>query len=355
MNPEVKLARDQKGFWVMVPGKAVERLKTQVTPDVFLKLLGVQNSANSNIEEIFSSKDLKNLKSIGVLIDSKEVESRPRFKLSLDWFMGLKIHDLQLPDGPFILNPSLRPIQKNCILTDPMTGLQISVEMSHDSRAQIQSLKKPLKDLKTNHEYLFHSRVLVPKAWVSAKYRRTLIVSWRKELRKKRYLKIPWALPRIVASSYSKYLSERITRGLAVYGDDMVAHRFWEHTETEANRLHQGLCKFTSQVFGRPLKASYNYWVRYANLAVLRRHLDRRQCRFSSSVMLDQSFRKPSEQSAQNWPLIMGEERIILTPGQGVFYFGEEVEHEREQMPTGMEYTSLLLHYLEKKSSEVLR
>lgn len=87
------------------------------------------------------------------------------------------------------------------------------------------------------------------------------------------------------------------------------------------------------------LLETYSFWRCYTFGAELTKHKDRPSCEISVTVSLGSD--------KEDWPIFMGEDKLILKPGDGVIYNGCEVEHWREPYD-GDYHMQVFLHYVDK-------
>ena len=86
--------------------------------------------------------------------------------------------------------------------------------------------------------------------------------------------------------------------------------------------------------------------LRYQPGAVLRRHVDRAQCRWNVSFCVDIE----AADDEAPWPLHIGAgagQAVHLGIGDAVVYCGTDVPHWREPLPDGKFVTVCLFHYVD--------
>jgi hypothetical protein len=145
-------------------------------------------------------------------------------------------------------------------------------------------------------------------------------------------------------------------RALLAAGDvpkgDWIEERYGLHSEMMASFLHLQLDGLVSEIAGEPVKPSFVYFGSYRPGAVLPRHVDRPQCQFSISLLVDYS---PEPDGPCGWPLYLESARAPeavlaadLALGDGALYRGQEVFHYRDGLPEGHQATLLFLNYVRK-------
>lgn len=136
---------------------------------------------------------------------------------------------------------------------------------------------------------------------------------------------------------------------------DWIEQRYGLHSEMMATFLHLQLGSLVGQIAGEPVKPSFVYFGSYRDGAALPRHLDRPQCEFSISLLVDYS---PEPDGPCGWPLYLENSRepkaslaADLAIGDGAFYRGREVFHYRHALPAGHQATLLFLNYVREEYS----
>ena len=147
-----------------------------------------------------------------------------------------------------------------------------------------------------------------------------------------------------------RYYRALVAGGRLPKGDDQVAERYRLHSEPVAMFFHPQLASLVSRIAGEPVKPSYLYFASYPPGAALPRHVDRLQCEFSISLLIDYS---PDPDGPCGWPLFLehpgipgGVAAADLGLGDAVFYRGRELAHYRDRLPEGHQSSSLFFHYL---------
>jgi len=145
---------------------------------------------------------------------------------------------------------------------------------------------------------------------------------------------------------YRALLDERCVR----FGDPQVARRFAHHNEPMARLIAGALTDVTGRVVGRALELTYAYFASYREGAELVPHVDRAQCAFSISFLVD--YAPTPADGRSPWPLWVacGDEGRPLYQciGDGIVYLGCERRHWREPLGPGQQSTHLFLHYVER-------
>ena len=147
-----------------------------------------------------------------------------------------------------------------------------------------------------------------------------------------------------------RYYRALVASGRLPVGDKQVAERHRLNSEPVGMFFHPQLVDLVSRIAGEPVKPSYVYFASYPPGSALPRHVDREQCEFSISLLVDYS---PEPEGPCGWPLFLEdsdqpENRAAADLGVGdvVFYRGRQLVHYRDRLPDGHRSSSLFFHYL---------
>jgi hypothetical protein len=157
-------------------------------------------------------------------------------------------------------------------------------------------------------------------------------------------------IPPVHLAALRRYYRALVADGRLPRGDDQVAERCRLHSEPVGMFFHPQLAGLMSRIAGEPVKPSYLYFANYPSGSVLPRHVDRQQCEFSISLLVDYS---PEPTGPCGWPLFLehpdlpaGVVGADLGLGDAVLYRGRQLVHYRDRLPDGHHSSSLFLHYL---------
>lgn len=176
---------------------------------------------------------------------------------------------------------------------------------------------------------------------------------WRDSLRSARekfqdgYAALGRLLHPFTLSAARSHFRQIIQAGKPRYGDKQTARRWNQHNEPVARFLHHQLTPIVEEVAGVPIKPSYVYFASYHQSAQLPRHVDRAQCEFSLSMLIDYS---PEPEAESPWPLWLdtkaGSVAVHQRLGDTLIYRGRELPHYRHELPSGHASTHLFFHYV---------
>lgn len=123
-------------------------------------------------------------------------------------------------------------------------------------------------------------------------------------------------------------------------------------------QLRPFLERFTpivAEVAQRKVKPTYTFFRQYTPNTVLDKHLDRPQCRYTISVLVDYA---PIFSQTIGWPLYIETDpvsKVDLGLGDGVMFRGREYRHWRDPLPEGHTACIALFHYVPKEFMGSLR
>lgn len=145
----------------------------------------------------------------------------------------------------------------------------------------------------------------------------------------------------------ARYYRELIAAGEWKLGDPQVSLRHGWHNESLARFVHHQLTGVIGRVAGEEVKPSYAYVSCYRAGAVLERHVDRKQCEITVSLLVEQATTGPG---VEPWPLYFETPQgaVAVTPavGEAVVFRGCRLPHYRHRLSDGCTSTSLLFHYV---------
>lgn len=174
----------------------------------------------------------------------------------------------------------------------------------------------------------------------------------RNRLERTRFAKLEGLLASPQRQALADYYQRLIEAGGWALGDAQVERRFGRHNEPVAASLHRQLTAFVSDIAGQRVKPAYCYVSAYRGAAILRPHLDRLQCDFTVSVVVDLNA------CAREWPLRlltgMGARSVKLKAGDAVIFRGCELPHWRGRGRSDAQATMILLHYVTADFAGVL-
>jgi hypothetical protein len=137
-------------------------------------------------------------------------------------------------------------------------------------------------------------------------------------------------------------------------GDAQVRRRHGQHNEMDSRYFHQQLTGLVGRLAGEPVKPSYSYVSAYRGGAVLGAHVDRKQCEFTLSLLIEGE----GDSAAEPWPLWFqlpsGKIAVTQKAGDAILFRGCELPHWRERSAAEHTSTILLFHYVPQDFDEVL-
>lgn len=173
-----------------------------------------------------------------------------------------------------------------------------------------------------------------------------LVEVGRADLDLDRYCLLPSLLPTPLLDAVARYYRAMLDSGEWTMGDPQVEQRHGWHNERLSQFLHHQLVDIASSVAGRPLKPTYAYASAYRGGAELDAHLDREQCDYTLSLMIDEV----APTGGEPWPLWFqspaGRRSVTLPVGDAVLFRGCELPHWREPASPDHEQVNLLFHFV---------
>jgi hypothetical protein len=164
------------------------------------------------------------------------------------------------------------------------------------------------------------------------------------------YAVVPPLLPAAQLAALRDYYRGLVEEGYAARQDGQVERRSVLHNEPLMTYYHRELCRAFAHVAATAIKPSYGYFAAYRRGALLEKHCDREQCKFTASLLLDYAA-GPADAPA--WPLYLelpATEEVVsveLAPGECVLFCGQVQPHHRRALHAEQS-TSLLFHYVDE-------
>jgi len=147
------------------------------------------------------------------------------------------------------------------------------------------------------------------------------------------------------------HVQRLLARG-ALRSDDPHTARYWEHNDPASRVVQALLTRPLQRLIGRPIKPSYTYLSLYRENAELRVHVDRAQCQYTLSLLIDHRPLPPD--GVGPWPVCVYPDGPLGPPvecrqrlGGGIVLRGNELHHGRPRLPWGQSCWVMLLHYVD--------
>lgn len=341
-------------------------------PLLFESLYTATRSARGPVSVRLKPTDVAILREAGYLVPSSQVSSRPRFSCrlgegaldapgaadttaTLQVVTGFKL--LLTPPKSARLRHQLAQLGLQdtfplAVVKEPTTGMSAIYEVPDwlvDACSRLHPGKAMPRLRAKERAALAAARVLVqPEALrrERAMWRHTCD-SARILLHHRGYVNVPGLLPEAQRLSLRAYYRALVHEGFLALGDNQSL-RFKSHNDAVSKFFHEQLSAVVSELFGTPSTASYCYLGCYQPGAALARHVDRKQCKFSGSLLVD--F-EPSQDGRSTWPIVFAPRRktpgvLYQALGDCVFYHGCDIPHGRPRLPDGCYSSSLFIHYV---------
>lgn len=169
------------------------------------------------------------------------------------------------------------------------------------------------------------------------------------------YAKLHKLIPDAQQKLLQKYVRGLLSGGyFPELGTPLVALRTGLHSEPTIASLHQGLAAVVSRIVGAPHKPSYSFLACYEAGAVLKRHIDRPQCVYNLSLVLDMSDTTGGPEP-EPWPFFLekhqGPQKVSLNIGDGLLYQGDQAHHWRDALPENQRAIICFYHFVPEEYS----
>jgi hypothetical protein len=380
LNPFVKIREERSGgelvgLNVVVPvrgeGFRVTTFNVQDDPALIAMLARIQG-AEEEIELELTERQIEALAQSGFLVAADSLPLAVTYSCTLD--------DAPLvtpPAGPLVVNPSLR-LQRDGALPaelthaaeiagallpgapmawvrDPRSGTQSPFWLEP---AQVELLERLRagQDARTLDERLLQRLVgagIVVAPTTIAELEdgaHAAVEKQRQHYLSSGYVLLPQLLPAAQLRALRRYYGALVREGMLKRGDVMVERRYVMPDEGCARLWHQQLADVVQRVVGEPIKPSYSYLAIYEAGAALYKHVDREQCEFSITFLVDYS---PEPADVSDWPLLLDvkdpEPRAVAVHfaiGDGLLYLGRTLPHYRHELPPGRRSAHIFFHYV---------
>lgn len=202
----------------------------------------------------------------------------------------------------------------------------------------------------TELEILMHARIVVKKGSAArrAQFAGAGLRGLRAHLARERYAVVESILPPMQVAVLRCYLRRRAENGyLNVDIRQVAGKRFFMQNDPLLQFVHRQSAGLVRRLTGEVVVPSYSYVSAYLPGAELKRHVDRPQCVWNGSLLIDQN---PEVEMDQSWPIHLQTERkktaVRLALGDALFYSGTELPHWRGKLRGGRRETLGLLHYV---------
>lgn len=161
---------------------------------------------------------------------------------------------------------------------------------------------------------------------------------------------VPDCLTPAMVAILAAYYREQVESGAAPLSKSDVDRRSL-HNDPAARVVQQALLPAVAALVGAAVKSSYTYASLYREGAVLPVHVDRSQCEYTLSLLIDH---QPSPADGISpWAIEIypqaGAQPIacLQSLGGGILFRGRKLPHGRQPLPAGQSCWTLLLHYVD--------
>tara|TARA_R110000744_G_scaffold76691_2_gene151864 strand:- start:38 stop:634 length:597 start_codon:yes stop_codon:yes gene_type:complete len=171
------------------------------------------------------------------------------------------------------------------------------------------------------------------------------------------YQVVKKVLPRELCKHISNYflLKRRVTDQLykstyqspyeninGIFNDVQAKGCFSIYADINTEVLLTTLRPIVEKTINRRIIETYSYARVYERGAILDKHLDREECKFSTTLNL----------GGDSWPIFIDDKEVILKPGDMLVYEGAKYPHWRERFD-GTYCVQAFLHYVDEKDEHL--
>lgn len=199
-------------------------------------------------------------------------------------------------------------------------------------------------------EILHHARVLVAPGYARRRASEwgTQTRRWHSHLQRKRFVVIKSLIHPLQIAIMRRYYRDLEANGYLLLDNAQVRFkRFYKHNDPILQLVHRQSGNVARAVTGQSILPSYSFLSAYMKDAHLARHVDRPQCAWNASLLIDQD---PEVDVSESWPIYLktpeAVEEVQLDFGDALFYSGTELPHWRHTIKDGHRQTLGLLHYV---------
>lgn len=182
----------------------------------------------------------------------------------------------------------------------------------------------------------------------------TLLARARLQFVENGYCELVGLLHTAHATALNRYYESLIQCGRWKLGDAQVPFRHGWHNEFVSRYFHHQFTDAVSRAAGEPVRPSYTYVSAYRPGAVLKPHVDRKQCVFTLSILIE----PVSATRTERWPLWFQTDRgnisVTQASGDGVLFRGCDLPHWRDLPPEGCASPTIIFHYVPRDFVGVL-
>jgi hypothetical protein len=380
-NPFVRVVDERDndrlvGVNVVVPvrgeGLRITSFRYSEDPALCATLLKIR-AADDSVELELTDQQLQALANSGFLVP---VDSLPRPVLYTCTLQDVP-ERVQMPAATLIINPGLElggdgtapadvavhapsfdwmfPLTRVAWVRDERTGLLAPYWLTEEEVSAIGALQAGLDPRSLDPDLLRRfvgASILVTRDATAPPQigRSPAVLRGRVQLATRGYVLIENMLPQPHVKAMRRYYAGLLQEGMLTWGDDQVPRRFNAHNEGCAHYWHLQLASTVQGLVDEPVKPSYAYSVVYEPGAVLRKHVDRAQCEFSISLLVDYV---PEPDTVSDWPLLLDlpgpppeSVAIHFGIGDGLIYYGRVLPHHRHELPEGRRSSHVFFHFV---------
>jgi hypothetical protein len=372
---------------ISVRKRGAEFTQYKVSPDqepevakVLIDALSIKPGSSSVPRNLQNHREF--LEETGILIEQREIPERvlPNLKVQTDlllWIQGeirarakefCRSNALVMDSEVRLQNGIARPADASGVppegdfprakriiwVRQPETRIWEAYETSPDMMKKLEAIQKgtlKARDLPEKlQELLVHANILgTPEKWADlGKARNRMIAECSESIRTRGFAVVRDLFSPLFIALMRKYFREAEEAGnFRVDHKQVKEKRFVLYNESVCRFAHRQAAALFRQVTNEVIIPSYTYLSAYCEGALLERHIDRPQCRWNGSLLVDN---RPDVSLADTWPIFLEidgkPEEVRLNPGDVVIYRGTEIPHWRPKLERDLRQTLVLMHFV---------
>lgn len=211
--------------------------------------------------------------------------------------------------------------------------------------------RNPLKQLShEDAELCHHARILVPERWgpKRAKHGRLEFGRMCSDVKRNLHTVARSMIHPLQIGSMRHYFRALEAQGyMSLDRNQVKFHRYYIHNDPVMQFVHRQSGNLVRAITGEQIIPSYSFLSAYLKGARLKKHVDRPQCLWNGSLLIDQN---PETDLEKSWPIYLESpnrtSEIRLDFGDALFYSGTKIPHWRKSIGRKNRQTLGLLHYV---------
>lgn len=247
------------------------------------------------------------------------------------------------------------PVSKNLVwIYDLGNQMWTFYQISSKTKSLIKKIQEnpnQIQKLSENEIELFwHARILITPSYLNRRmnFWKNDLLRVQKTLKQEEYGVVRGMVNDLFLAAAKTYFRKLEQEGyLSMDKDQVVQKRFTFHNDPVLRFLHRQSGNLLRRITDQAVIPSYSMLSAYLQAADLEKHVDRPQCAWNCSVLLDWN---PEGSLKDSWPIYIETKKAVrevhLALGDSVIYRGTDVPHWRLALKQNQRQTLGLLHYV---------